>query len=324
MAPEVGPTGLILFEKWMETTREGYRWLARLAAWAPGACLADDMGLGKTVQALALLLRRARIGPALVVAPTSVGINWEREAGRFTPKLRVRHYRGPGREQLLRHAGPGQMLVTSYALLSRDREALASVEWATVVLDEAQAIKHADTARARAARGLSSSFTLALTGTPLENRADELWSLFSVIVPGLLGDRAAFDRRFGARVEMGDRAARKGLAALLRPFLLRRLKGEVAQDLPPRTELTVDVTLSTRERRIGQTQPVTVYRFISAGTVEASILELQATKRELASAVLEGAGAASQLGADELLALLADASQPSESEPDLPIRREAP
>ncbi len=231
--------------------QEGFTWLARLAAWSSGACLADDMGLGKTVQALALLLHRAAEGPTLVVAPTSVGLNWEAEAARFAPALRVAAYRGPGREALLGDLGPGAVLVTSYDLVARDVDALAALDWGTVVLDEAQAIKNPRTRRARAARQLGGAFTLALSGTPVENRAEELWSLFRVLVPGLLGSAERFRERFVRPLQAEDpEPAQQALAGLVKPFLLRRRKDQVALDLPPRTEITVPVTLSPAERTL--------------------------------------------------------------------------
>jgi superfamily II DNA or RNA helicase len=231
--------------------REGWRWLARLSHWAPGGCLADDMGLGKTVQALALLLVRAEKGPALVVAPTSVGINWEREAARFTPALKIRRYRGPNRAALLEDLGPGVVLITSYDLMARDREALEGLELATLVLDEAQAIKNPDTKRARAARALKVDFKLALTGTPVENRTGELWSLFHFLTPGLLGSWKRFRERYAVPIEREDDAGRRAaLAEVIRPFVLRRTKGQVATDLPPREEIRVDVEPTDRERAL--------------------------------------------------------------------------
>ncbi|MGZ3461583.1 MAG: DEAD/DEAH box helicase, partial [Archangium sp.] len=150
--------------------REGFAWMARLAAWGGGGCLADDMGLGKTLQALALLLHRASQGPALVVAPTSVCFNWGREAERFAPSLRVHAYREAEREALLSGLGAGDVVVVSYTLLMREAERFAAVSFATLVLDEAQAVKNPDTARARAVRALKAEARLALSGTPVENR----------------------------------------------------------------------------------------------------------------------------------------------------------
>ncbi len=231
----------------------GVHWLQRMAHWSPGAVLADDMGLGKTLQALALLLHRAAGGPALVVAPTSVGFNWLSEAARFAPSLRCRAFRDRDRARMLAALGPGDVLVTSWDLLVRDAAALSAVRFETVVLDEAQAIKNPDTRRHRAARELDRGFTLALTGTPVENRSDELWSLFAVVVPGLLGARAWFHDAFGRDVDgAGDTAqqARGRLGGLIGPFLLRRTKGAVAPDLPERSEQVLRIALSAGERRL--------------------------------------------------------------------------
>ena len=228
----------------------GFRWLARLAHWSPGACLADDMGLGKTVQALALLLRRAADGPALVVAPTSVGFNWVRETERFAPGLEVVAYRGTRRKHLLGRARAGVVFVTSYDLLVRD-EGLQAIGWNTLVLDEAQAIKNPTTKRARACRDLEAGFKLALTGTPVENRVSELWSLFRVLTPGLLGSAESFRDRFAKPIELDQaREPREALSALIRPFVLRRLKREVATELPERTEVVVLVEPSKAEQQL--------------------------------------------------------------------------
>jgi SNF2 family DNA or RNA helicase len=229
--------------------KEGFRWMARLSSWGVGACLADDMGLGKTVQALALLLQRAKQGPALVVAPASVCFNWLAEAARFAPSLRFCSYFEADRQSALASLGKGDVLVMSYSLMARDADKLAAVRFATVVLDEAQAVKNADTHRARAARRLQADFRLSLTGTPLENHLGELWSQFRILFPGLLGSREQFRERFALPIECDhDRGRREALSKVLRPFLLRRAKAEVAPELPPRTEITVRVSLSTAER----------------------------------------------------------------------------
>jgi superfamily II DNA or RNA helicase len=229
--------------------KEGFLWMARLSAWTSGGCLADDMGLGKTVQTIALLLHRASEGPALVVAPTSVCPNWIRELGRFAPSLNVVPYGGAKRT--LGRPGRGDVVVTSYGLMTRDAEALAGVRFGTLVMDEAQAIKNPSTGRARAARSLNADFRLALSGTPVENHLGELWSLFSVVLPGMLGSFAAFRRRFAVPIERdGDADRRRALGRLVRPFLLRRTKREVVRDLPPRVDLDVRVDLSSAERRI--------------------------------------------------------------------------
>lgn len=231
--------------------RDGYRWLSRLASWGAGACLADEMGLGKTVQALALLVHRQDEGPALVVAPTSVGAGWAREAERFAPTLRVIDYRGAKREVLLKDVGRGDLVLTSYDLLARDDAALEKVRFATIVFDEAQALKNARTQRAKAARRLQGDFRLALTGTPLENHLGELWSLYSIVSPGFLGSWPHFGKRYATPIERdGDADKRAALGQRLRPFLLRRTKKEVTPELPPRTEVVRPVELSEAERNL--------------------------------------------------------------------------
>ena len=229
---------------------EGFRWLARLSRWGSGACLADDMGLGKTVQTLALLLERAPDGPALVVAPTSVIANWVDEARRFAPTLNVTLYTGAAatRAKLLDTLGPFDMLVTSYGLLQVDADKLAEVEWHSAVLDEAQSIKNPATKRSRATRTLKAGFRLVTTGTPIQNNLVDLYSLFSFINPGMLGPLEQYRRNFALPIERdGDTDARARLRRLIAPFVLRRLKSEVLDDLPPRTEIFLHVEMSPDE-----------------------------------------------------------------------------
>jgi hypothetical protein len=224
---------------------EGFRWLSRLAEWGAGAVLADDMGLGKTLQALALLVSRAELGPALVVAPASVLHGWRSEAARFAPTLRVHLFHESDRA--LGALGPGDVVAVSWSLLAREAALFASTRFATAVLDEAQAIKNASTLRARSAHGLQASFVVALSGTPIENHLGELWSLLRAVLPSLLGSEESFRRRFGAGAA-NPKAAAKALALLAQPFLLRRTKKEVALELPPRTDIDVLVPLSPEER----------------------------------------------------------------------------
>ena len=229
---------------------EGFRWLARLARWGAGACLADDMGLGKTVQTLALLLDRAAEGPALVVAPTSVVANWLDEARRFAPTLNVIAYTGAAssRTRRLESLGPFDVVVTTYGLLQNDAGALGAIDWHSAVLDEAQAVKNPATKRARAARELKARFRLVTTGTPIQNNLMDLYSLFGFVNPGMLGSTEHYRRHFAVPVERdGDAAARARLRRLIAPFVLRRLKTEVLDDLPPRTEITLHVEMSPAE-----------------------------------------------------------------------------
>lgn len=223
---------------------DGFQWLARLAAWGVGACLADDMGLGKTVQALALLLQRAKGGAALVIAPTSLCLNWKAEAERFAPTLNIRLYH---EQRHLETPGARDVVLVSYGLLQSQAETFAAQHWHTLVIDEAQAIKNAQAKRTRAVQSLSADMRVACTGTPLENHLGELWSLFRFLNPGLLGSLEQFNQRFAAPIERGDNAARKRLKRLIQPFFLRRTKTEVLAELPPRIEVTYPVELSAEE-----------------------------------------------------------------------------
>ena len=227
----------------------GFHWMLRLATWGLGACLADDMGLGKTLQALAILSARAELGPQIVVAPTSVVFNWVREAERFAPDLRPVLYIGTERSSLLDDLGPRSLLITSYGLVVRDSEALASRPFASLVLDEAQAIKNAQSQRSKAVRALEADWRLALSGTPVENHLGELWALFATIAPGLLGSWPTFRERFVVPIERdGHRSRAEALSRLIRPFVLRRTKQEVATELPPRTTIDLDVVLTDAEQ----------------------------------------------------------------------------
>lgn len=228
---------------------EGHAWLSRVAAWGAGACLADDMGLGKTVQAIAVLLDRARHGPQLVLAPTSVALNWVEELRRFAPTLTpVLYGEAPDRARALAKLRKKDVVIASYGLLVRDADALAATPFATLVIDEAQALKNPNTRRARAARRLDAKFRIALSGTPFENHLGELWSLFSIVFPGLLGSWDQFRDRYASPIERSkDPLARAALSRVLRPFLLRRTKQEVARELPSRSEIQVPVALSRDE-----------------------------------------------------------------------------
>jgi len=227
---------------------DGFRWLARLGDLGFGACLADDMGLGKTVQLIALLLHRVRSGPALVVAPTSVCENWQRELARFAPSLSVGNYAGSGREGLLQELKPRSVLIAGYATLQQDAAALQAIPWGTVILDEAQFIKNASAQRTRAALGLRAGMRVAATGTPVENHAEDLYSLFQFVQPGLLGSSASFRRRFPLSDDSAlGRDSRRQLRRLIQPFLLRRTKPQVLAELPPITEIEHQVELSREE-----------------------------------------------------------------------------
>lgn len=229
---------------------DGFAWLSRLANLQMGACLADDMGLGKTVQTIAVMLEQQAKGACLVVAPTSVCHNWESELTRFAPTLNVHRLAGSSdRAALIERMGPGDVLIASYGLLHQEDERLTGRAWNMVVLDEAQNLKNADTKRAKASQKLDAKFRVALSGTPIENYLDELWSLFNTVNPGLLGTRESFQRRFAGPIERDRKpAARDALRALIRPFILRRTKSAVLSELPPRTELTITVQQPEEER----------------------------------------------------------------------------
>ncbi len=228
----------------------GVAWLQRLAGLGMGGVLADQMGLGKTIQAIALITSRSGDLPHLVVCPTSVVGNWEREIARFAPGVEVIRHHGTERAVTARAFPPGSVAVTSYALLRRDIGMLEDVEWDVMVLDEAQQIKNPASKGARAARAISARTRIGMTGTPLENRLSELWSIVDVTNPGLLGSQRAFNERFAVPVERWhDHAAAARLRRLIAPFVLRRRKDdpEVAVDLPPKQEVTVSCSL-TREQ----------------------------------------------------------------------------
>ncbi len=229
----------------------GWSWLHFLAQQQMGAVLADDMGLGKTVQTLALLEASRGQGPALVVAPTSVLRNWQQEAERFTPQLRLGLLHGSKRSSQLQRLASGELdlLITSYAILRRDIESLREVEFRTVVLDEAQAIKNPDSQTAGAARSLQAQHRIALTGTPLENRLGELWSLMEFLNPGFFGSLKRFEQRLAGPAASGNQVAVTAIRKRIQPFMLRRLKEDVAPDLPPRTETVVYCPMSDEQQQ---------------------------------------------------------------------------
>jgi SNF2 family DNA or RNA helicase len=231
--------------------REGFQWMMRLAHWGAGACLADDMGLGKTVQALALILSRAPQGPTLILAPTSVCINWLEECQRFAPTLNANQFGTGDRQDMLDTAGPFDLIVCSYGLLQTEAERLAQKHWHTLVADEAQAFKNTLTKRSKAVMALQADFKLITTGTPIENHLGELWNLFNFINPGLLGSLQKFNERYAQAIEnQQDQEIQQRLKKLLRPFILRRLKNDVLTELPSRTEVTLHVELSPEERTL--------------------------------------------------------------------------
>ncbi|RUO93122.1 helicase [Corallococcus sp. AB018] len=221
--------------------QQGVSWLSFLKGAGLGGILADDMGLGKTLQTICIL------GPkSLVVCPTSVLPNWVAELQRFRPSLKVCVYHGPGRKL----DPTADITLTTYALLRLDAAVLGAPTWEAVVLDEAQAIKNPESQVSRAAFGLKANLRLALSGTPLENRLDELWSLMHFTNPGLLGGRRQFEEKTAQPIADGKPGAAEGLRRRIRPFILRRLKKDVAPELPPRTDSVMHVQLDERERSV--------------------------------------------------------------------------
>jgi hypothetical protein len=231
--------------------RSGLGWLEFLRRFGFGGILADDMGLGKTVQVLALLemRREAAAGPSLAVVPRSLVFNWVSEAARFTPQLRVLVHHGTGRGENVARLHEYDLVITTYGTLRRDATGFRDLTFDYVILDEAQAIKNASTATAKAARLLPARHRLVMSGTPIENRLDDLWSLFEFLNPGMLGAAPAFARLVKAGADGGD-DGRAIVARGVRPFLLRRTKAQVARELPERVEQTVWVDLGTTERRL--------------------------------------------------------------------------
>ena len=244
--------------------------MADLCSLGLGGCLADDMGLGKTVQLLALHALRG--GPTLVICPTSLLANWEREAHRFLPGTIVHRFHGSSRSLLTVESG--DIVVTSYGVIRSDADALAEVKWDLVVADEAQYAKNPRSATARALRRIPGRSRLALTGTPVENRLSELWSILDWTVPGLLGPLETFRRGLSIPIERdGDPEATARLGAIIAPFVLRRRKSDpgIAPELPPKIERDVIVPLTTEQ--------VTLY---------------QATTKEVLAALADNDGIARQ------------------------------
>lgn len=235
--------------------REGVGWLQRLAQLGLGGVLADDMGLGKTLQVISHVLIEKASGrartPSLVVVPTSLLFNWQREAERFAPGLRVLRLHGPQRHADYAHLADQDLVLTTYSLVVRDIERLQAQPWHLLVLDEAQAVKNPRAQAARAVRTLSAAQRLSLTGTPLENHLGELWSQFDFIAPGLLGTAASFKRMYRRPIEdEGDDSRLAALRTRVAPFLLRRTKGAIAEELPAKTEIPVYAELSGDQREL--------------------------------------------------------------------------
>ncbi len=265
---------------------EGLAWLDSLADAGLGGVLADDMGLGKTVQVLAHLLvqkQRGRLDkPALIVAPTSLMANWREEAARFAPDLSVLVLHGPERGSLHAEIPRHDLVLTTYPLLPRDREALVDHDYALLVLDEAQAIKNAKTQWAKIVREIPARRRLAMTGTPLENHLGELWAQFDAVEPGLLGSEKTFTRFFRTPIEKhGDADRRERLKRRIAPLLLRRRKEDVLADLPPKTEIARAIELEGAQRELYETLRLAQHERVLAevkkrGLAQAGIVVLDA------------------------------------------------
>lgn len=238
--------------------QQGLNWLQFLRSENLGGILADDMGLGKTLQTLAHLLVEKQAGrldkPALIVLPTSLVYNWKTEATRFAPALRVLDLHGPARKPLFEQIGGHDLIITTYPLIWRDEDELRQYDYHYLILDEAQTVKNAASRAAATVRKLKARHRLCLTGTPLENHLGELWSQFDFLLPGFLGSKQDFSRRWRTPIEKeGDTTRGELLARRIKPFLLRRRKDEVATELPPKTEIIRSVELEGGQRDLYET-----------------------------------------------------------------------
>ena len=241
---------------------KGVGWLSFLETWGLGACLADDMGLGKTVQLIGFLLnlkqQKLLNKPTLLICPTSVINNWEREVKKFAPKLNTVIHHGDKRDRgktFAKQVKGKQLVITSFSLVHRDLKTLSAIEWQGIVLDEAQNIKNPTAKQSQAVRDLPTGFRIALTGTPVENKLTELWSILDFLNPGFLGNRNFFQKRFAVPIEKyGDRESLSVLRSLTQPFILRRLKTDknIIQDLPDKQEMNVYCGLSAEQADLYQ------------------------------------------------------------------------
>lgn len=254
----------------------GVAWLLFLERWGLGGCLADDMGLGKSAQFITFLLHLKEAdkleNPTLLVCPTSVMGNWEREIKKFAPIFKVWQYHGdkrPKGKKFVEIAEKHDIIITSYTLVPRDLKTLQQVKWQVIALDEAQNIKNPEAKQSQAIRQLQADFRTALTGTPVENRLQELWSILDFLNPGYLGDRQFFQRRFAIPIEKyGDTSSLEQLRSLVQPFILRRLKSDrtIIQDLPEKQEITEFCGLTLAQADLYQQ------------TVETTLTEIEAAE----------------------------------------------
>jgi SNF2 family DNA or RNA helicase len=293
--------------------QRGVSWLSFLHRWGLGACLADDMGLGKTVELLAMLLHEKAegrlLGPSLVVCPTSVIGNWQREAERFAPSLNLMVHHGAERlktDDFAKAAAASDLVVTSYALTHRDAKALSAVQWACVALDEAQNIKNPETKQARTVRQLKAQRRVALTGTPVENRLSELWSIMDFLNTGYLGSLAEFKRAFAIPIERYRETEKaEKLKAIVQPFILRRLKTDrrIIQDLPEKMEMKVYCPLTREQATLYQAVVKDMLQQIEdstgiqrKGNVLAALMKLKQVCNHPAQFLKDGSGLENRSG----------------------------
>jgi superfamily II DNA or RNA helicase len=256
--------------------RTGLAWLQHLAANNVAGILADDMGLGKTAQTLAHIALEHELGrltnPCLVVVPTSLVPNWVNEAKRFTPHLRALVLHGLDRHERRSEVASAQIVITTYGVVARDVDLMRDCDWHLVVLDEAQAIKNPDSRSTRAVCALRANHRLCLSGTPVENNLGELWAQFAFLMPGLLGDRKDFQKRFRTPIEKrGDATRASLLVRRTRPFLLRRTKSEVAKELPPKTEVIRHIELDQEQRDLYETIRLSVHEKVRAAIANSGL-----------------------------------------------------
>jgi SNF2 family DNA or RNA helicase len=258
--------------------QDGVNWLQHLASHGLGGFLADDMGLGKTAQTIAHIAVEYAAGrltnPALIVVPTSLVANWTAELKKFAPSLEVVVLHGMDRHERRENLDGVHVVITTYTVLTRDIEAMKALAWHLVVLDEAQAVKSPDARATRAVCQLDTQNRLCLSGTPIENNLEELWSQFAFLMPGLLGDRRGFAKRFRTPIEKNnDPVCRAQLIQRIHPFILRRTKAEVATELPPKHTILRRITLAPDQRELYETIRGTLYETVREQVAERTLAQ---------------------------------------------------
>ena len=258
--------------------QQGVDWLQHLRRHGLGGLLADDMGLGKTAQTIAHIMVERAAGrlthPVLVVVPTSLIANWTAELQRFAPELHLIVLHGLDRHRRRDRMRGIDIVVTTYSVLTRDIAVMKTLDWSMVVLDEAQAIKTPDAKATKAVSMLHTEHRICLSGTPIENNLEELWSQFNFLMPGLLGDRKGFTKKFRTPIEKkGDAAKRADLVRRIRPFILRRMKSEVATELPPKHTILRRITLPAEQRELYETIRVTLHETVHEQILERSLAQ---------------------------------------------------